>query len=52
MEKTRVSSVIHKQFFGTMIVMTMMELAQAASSLVDATVVYGGHRRYDTLHYF
>ena len=38
MKKARTSSVIRKQFFSVMIVMTMMELAQAASSLVDAAM--------------
>ena len=35
MNKLRVSSVIRRQFFSVMVVMTMVELANAASSMVD-----------------
>ena len=38
MEKAHTSSVIYKQFFGAMIVMTMMELAHAAATLVDGAM--------------
>ena len=35
MNKLRVSSVVHREFLGVMVVMTMLELANAGSSMVD-----------------
>lgn len=38
MNRTSVSSVIHREFFGAMIVMTAVELANAVCSLVDGAM--------------